>query len=217
MSRKGQIRKYRDTAYIAPTKIYKLGKVRVPNYMADDVKALVELDGVKVNIVTGEVMTMEDEITPIKFPRETEIILDNFRNYVISFPPEIGDPIMKVVNRAISLTSEEAVAGALKDMPEDFHTYLNYIRYGNYERAIGMFSTNLLNYLERHFEVTDWIREELEDAIDYVMTDEDVDTMKGLKIIQKYAKQAVNEGYSTYNLDKLKDSLKWKKRKNTKY
>lgn len=197
----------RKSSYQKQAEVKKQNTIYVPNYIDEQSKKKIEENGVYVDITTGEV-TRDTHIDYDSFPSEVDITINAFKGYLASFPKEIGQPLIDVINKAISVTGELPVASALKSMPDEMHTYLNYIKYGNYEQAIGMFSANLLNYIDRHFEMEDWLRNELEDAIADVMTDDEIDQMQALKILQQYAKQGVQNNYTTFDSEKFMEKLR---------
>lgn len=93
----------------------------------------------------------------------SEIVIQNFKSQILSFPKEISDKIIALINTMIKEQGADGVAYALEHMPMQFYEYINRKGYDS-QTSIQEFASDLINYLP---EASDVYKEELMEAFEY--------------------------------------------------
>ena len=104
-----------------------------------------------------------------EFPVETDLVISGFKSFVKNFPDRVSVPMLDALDALIEMTSAEDVARALFNLPETYHTYLYYVKMGDYRKGAVQISSNLLNMIPN---LTDSQRQSIEDEITAIIYDD---------------------------------------------
>lgn len=80
------------------------------------------------------------------YPRFSEVVIRNFKSYILGFPPSISEMIMGLINTIINEVGEDELSIALQNMPMQFHEYLQQSRYDSGD-GVSNFSSSLIEHL----------------------------------------------------------------------
>ena len=89
----------------------------------------------------------DDEYEYEEIPLEVDLIVDNFRDFVSKFPDRVAEPMINALDTIVNEAGKEKVAYALYNMPDAYHTYLYYVKMGDYEKSASQMSSNIINML----------------------------------------------------------------------
>lgn len=97
-----------------------------------------------------------------EFPYEVDMVVDSFRDFINKFPAKVADPMINALDLIEETAGKEAVANALFNFPDAYHTYLYYVKMGDYKAAAIKMSSNIINMLPN---LSESQKQKLEDAV----------------------------------------------------